>query len=106
MANYSDAPEVERVLELLEARAMRQPEMRRPDAAEVRKELEAALVRWKSLSEESGERLRFEEYTLNKVPEFPVVLGDPQHTINGLPAAYPNAPQSLREIEPTTGFQT
>ena len=105
MAEHSDAPEVRRILELLEARALRQPELRRPDATEIRKELEATLTRWKNLSEESGELLRFEEYTLNKLPEFPVVLGDPQHTINKLPAAFPNAPQSLREIEPTTGFQ-
>jgi hypothetical protein len=35
-----------------------------------------------------------------------VVLGDAQHQHANLPVVYENAPQSLRDIEETTGFQT
>jgi len=51
------------------------------------------------------EILAFVEYALFKEPEKHVVLGDPAHEHKKeLITVYKNAPQSLRDIEETTGF--
>lgn len=50
--------------------------------------------------------LVFNEPTFYRPPEKNVVLGDPQHhKAKDLKVVYKNAPQSLREIEETTGFE-
>jgi len=52
-----------------------------------------------------NEELAFEEPASRyRRPEKNVVLGDPQHAKAGVRVVYKNAPQSLREIEETTGF--
>lgn len=42
---------------------------------------------------------------LSREPEYPVVLGDPQHTMRDLPVVYENAPNSLREVEAGARFE-
>ena len=49
--------------------------------------------------------LYFSEINPYRPPERDVVLGDPPHDKSGLTVVYKNAPQSLREIEETTGFE-
>jgi hypothetical protein len=51
------------------------------------------------------DRFVYNEPALLHQPERHVVLGDPQHRSQGLSEVYENAPQSLRELEETTGFQ-
>ena len=87
------------------SRGLAQPEMRKPEEGEMKIDLKRAVESWRRLAQEHADDLVYQEYTLDKTPESAVVLGDPQHEINGLPQAFRNTPQSLREIEPTTGFK-
>lgn len=104
MATAWDSPEVKALIDIFEKRARTQPDLRRPDDECLAQEVRQALMRWKAMAELHSD-LQLEEYTLAKRPEVPVVLGDPQHVVAKLDVVYPNAPQSLREIEPTTGFR-
>lgn len=104
MANGWDHEEVKRLLQVFLDRAKMQPELRRPEEAILLKEVEQTLQSWRSAAAGQADLL-LDESTLVKRPEHPVVLGTPQHTAARLEVVYPNAPQSLREIEPTTGFR-
>lgn len=104
MSSDWQRPEVQALLAIFSERAGAQPEMRRPDEDALSEEVRAAIETWKALAcRESS--LVMEEYTLARRPHSPVVLGTPQHAVANLPTAYPKAPQSLREIEATTGFK-
>jgi hypothetical protein len=85
-------------------RSQSQPEMRRPDALEVRGELQDCQQKWQKVACEQLD-LEYQENTLMRSPSKPVVLGDEQHQRAGLPVVFRNAPQSLREVEATTGFR-
>ncbi|AGK61346.1 hypothetical protein Asulf_01355 [Archaeoglobus sulfaticallidus PM70-1] len=62
--------------------------------------------RWKYVAAKIRDVLKFMEYCLYRLPEFSVVLGDPLHEKSpSVEVVYRNAPQSLREIEETTGFE-
>lgn len=66
--------------------------------------IRSQLRMWKKKAEKV-EELRFSEYTQYRPPKYSVVLGDPVHEhIEELLTVFINAPQSLREIEETTGF--
>ena len=57
---------------------------------------------WKNIQ---LDRLDFSEYQFKGKYEKDVVLGDPVHEAKKeLKTVYKNVPQSLREIEQTTGF--
>jgi hypothetical protein len=86
-------------------RGAAQPELRRPSEEALLEEVEKALVAWHDVAVRQSSELQFEEYTLTKEPRSPVVLGDPQHIAANLSVVYPNAPQSLRDIEPTMGLK-
>jgi len=63
--------------------------------------------RWLNIAMEIGRNsnLAFVEYPFRK-PQKNVVLGDPFHEHDpSLKVVYKNAPQSLREVEETTGFE-
>lgn len=62
----------------------------------------AALDRWRNVAQQVGDNLKYAEYVK---PLNPVVLGDPKHKHAGLTVVYENAPQSLRDLEETTGFE-
>ncbi len=104
MAQAWERPEVRALVRIFEARAQEQPDLRRPDLDALTEETQAALKSWKDWAEKES-ALLLEEYTMTKLPESPVVLGDHQHQIANLGVVFANAPQSLREIEPTTGFK-
>jgi hypothetical protein len=100
------AAEVIALAELLEERAAHQPDARRPPKGKVGQEVEAALDAWKHLvARNPKEGVLFVEYALTASPSHPVVLGDAQHVQRQLEVAYPSAPQSLRDVEATTGFR-
>ena len=52
-------------------------------------------------------KLEYVEYAMSSSASADVVLGDDQHQQDpNIKVAYKNAPQSLRDIEESTGFQT
>lgn len=68
------------------------------------KDFEGLVDLWKNIAS-SVKELSFSESNPFRPPEKDVVLGDPQHEKSGRKVVYKNAPQSLREIEETTGFE-
>ena len=60
--------------------------------------------RWENTALKIRDTLEFVEYP-HRTPRKNVVLGDPHHEKSNLEVVYRNAPQSLREIEETTGFE-
>lgn len=68
------------------------------------KYLKTQIGRWKKIANNVDE-LKFNEYTMWHEPRFNVILGDPQHEHrDDVETVFKNVPQSLREIEETTGF--
>lgn len=89
---------------ILEARSRDQPQEIRPPANSISRLTEGKLDEWQQIAKQN-EELKYVEYVLQRPPRYPVVLGDPEHD-KKLAVVYHNAPQSLRDIEETTGFQT
>jgi hypothetical protein len=98
------AKEVRKVVKILERRSQSQPLGRKPRAGTSGVEAESLLDRWKAAAD-SFNSLLYSETTMTKEPQYPVVLGDPQHKTHGLPIVFENTPQSLRAVEPTTRFE-
>jgi len=102
MGRSRNEPEVQVIPLEFEERSQKQPEGRKPISGEVRKYLEAKLDDWQQGARRNNNLIYAEYFT----PRRPVVLGDLRHQHAGLPVIYRNTPQSLREIEETTGFET
>ncbi len=92
------------IRQILMKRAQSQPNLRCPSEAEMLEELEFFEKDWRDAAE-TEDKLVYQQYTLQNVPTKPVVLGDAHHDIAGLRTVFRNSPQSLREVESTTGFQ-
>jgi len=86
----------------LESRAGQQPAGQKPEDGWVKATAGSQLDRWRTVAARHGD-LRYAEYGETRNP---VVLGDPPHQYSGRPVVYRNAPQSLREVEETTGLET
>lgn len=99
--------EVNAIPDLLEARATQQPVGRRPPGSVTAQEAASELDRWAALARlnPGPDRFVYNEPAVLRPPERHVVLGDAQHRSHGLFEAYENAPQSLRDVEETTGFK-
>ena len=108
MSGHRRDPEVEAIPDVMEDRASRQPSARRPPAGATASETESELDRWAALASLHlhPDRFVYFEPTAYRPPQRHVVLGDAQHRSQGLGQAFENTPQSLREVEETTGFQT
>lgn len=76
----------------------------RTESSIIKTSLEDCMKRWKAVANESDE-LHFSEYTQFKRPEHDVVLATPAHEYEKLKTVFRNAPNSLRDIEETTGFR-
>ena len=103
------APEVTVIPELLEARANLQPDGRRPPNGVTATEAASELDRWRNVAagqNSNADRFVYYEPAMLRPPERHVVLGDAQHRSQNFQQVYENAPQSLRDIEETTGFKT
>jgi len=99
--------EIRSMVDFLVRRAETQPPFRRPDTKELQWFISSRLERWRSVAQavrrENG-KLRYAEY--GGVHNH-VVLGDPQHQhARDIYVVFENAPQSLRDIEDTTSFET
>jgi hypothetical protein len=89
---------------IIDWRAGKQPRLRTPTQS-VSQYVASELDRWMLFAANNPD-LKYVEYAISDNPHFPVVLGDYQHQHSNLGVVYKNAPQSLRDIEETTGFQT
>jgi hypothetical protein len=108
MATARMTPEVVALAKLFEIRAQQQPDGRRPNASTTADEVKSELDVWNNLARRSNianNALLYNEYSMTADPSHPVVLGDAQHQRRQLEVAYEDAPQSLRDVEPTTGFK-
>lgn len=92
--------DIQRCMEILSDRIARIA--RNPDSAA--NYFNSQIDRWKNTARRIRDTLEFVEYPY-RTPRKNVVLGDPHHENSGLEVVYRNAPQSLREIEETTGFE-
>ena len=110
MGNHrTTAREVLNIPSIFEARANNQPVYRRPLPSSTRRRQEINFDIWQSFANRLSRlrrELQYVEYAISRPPSNAVVLGDSQHRFAGLDVIYNNVPQSLREIEETTGFQT
>ncbi|WP_147945486.1 DISARM system helicase DrmA [Microbispora sp. CSR-4] len=93
--------DVESVPALLEQRANRQPEQRRPAPGETAGHAGAQLDVWKEVAATYGNSLLYFEGTVTRTASMPVVLGDLAHEVARTGEAFKNAPNSLREVEST-----
>ncbi len=82
-----------------------QPTNRQMPPEEIRNWVEQSLADWKRLSSQNGDDLVYWEQTLTRIPENPVVLGSPAHEIRELDQVFPNAPNSMRDVESSLNFQ-
>ncbi len=91
------------IAEELERRAGGQPSTRAPRPGTALRLGRSALDDWQGVAARNS-TLEYVEYA--STPTVPVVLGDAKHQHAQIEVVYENAPQSLREIEETCGFQT
>ena len=107
MGANRDSAEVNAIPLIFETRGARQPLGRRPVSNATATEMASELDLWANLARMNpgADIFVYSEPSLNRTPSRHVVLGDPQHRSQGLEEAFENAPQSLRDVEETTGFQ-
>lgn len=104
--NRTTSEDIRKVTDAIENRSQGQPEFQKPDAGTAKRYIASRFDLWSGLARRHKENLEYYEYALNKLPQSPVVLGDQQHKLANLDMVCENAPQSLRDVESTTGFQT
>lgn len=106
MAQHRFDTEVDSIPQLFEERAVEQPEGRRPAIGATQAETYSELDRWHSIAlhHPHPDQFVFNEPAMYRQPQRHVVLGDSQHH-RRFDEAYENAPQSLRDVEETTGFK-
>ena len=106
MAQHRFDAEVNLIPQLFEDRAAAQPEGRRPAALATQAETYSELDRWRSIALHHPDINNFvyNEPAMLRQPQRHVVLGDSQHN-RRFDEAFENAPQSLRDVEETTGFK-
>jgi hypothetical protein len=104
MESHSNDAEVEVLARILETRSQKQPQTRTPTPGTVSDDTDAAIDSWRGHAENYRNDLIYWDYEDSSTK---VVLGDPEHvhSTNGV-VVYNNAPQSLREIEEETAFET
>lgn len=100
--------EVTALRDIFERRAQQQPNGRQPVVVTTQTEVDSEIDRWQHLASvyNSTDNFVYYESSLIKSPQRHVVLGDAHHRQAGLSEAYENSPQSLRDVEETTGFRT
>lgn len=104
MATRRRAAEVIALIDALQLRAGAQPPGRNPGAAICRQEVSSWLDLWEAFALQKQKDLVYHESSMRREPSLPVVLGDPAHAERNLPQVFRNAPQSLRDVEPTATF--
>ncbi len=103
MESHRDSPEVRELQNIFVDRLGRIPASRRlVDVQELLDHIRAKLDRWESVAAQEKDRLKYTEYF---TATHPVVLGTPAHEYRKISVVYSNAPNSLRDVEETVGFQ-
>jgi len=103
MGRQSGNPEVTNLPAMMERRANAQPHTRRPELREVEREMKSKLEKWEATANTETD---LEYWEKSGRIQYPIVLGDAAHQHANITVVYRNAPQSLRDIEETTGFET
>jgi len=103
MKTASGDPEMDKIMNFVEDRAINQPEKRQPEPGIISLKIESNIGTWRSMATDEPE---LHYYTIDK--EKPaVVLGDLIHENDSADdAVFSNSPQSLRDLEGETGFGT
>jgi hypothetical protein len=104
--NRTSAPEITEIVTALDNRGTVQPGSQTMQKGSVKKRLDPMLDLWQNVAQRKGVSLRYVEYAISTIPKHPVVLGDAQHIRFKQEVVFENAPQSLRDIEETLGFET
>ena len=112
MESHRSRPEVEKIADIMKQREASQPYTRKlPPGANINNRIEtktlSALDRWQAYARDN-DNLIYNEYARDLEKMKPVVLGDDKHQAEtaGVPVVFRNAPQSLRELESETMFET
>ncbi len=101
MATVRRNADVDAIPLLFEERSRAQPSSRRPLPMDTQDHSGSELDCWQQLAARTGGRLVYYESTLINLPQRPVVLGDLAHEVARTGVAYEDAPNSLRDVEPT-----
>lgn len=102
MARRRQDPDVQIIPSVFERRAAAQPPGRAPPPGVTDSHAASELDRWQQVAGQAGNALLYSESTMVNPASSPVVLGDLGHLVAGLPVAFENAPNSLRDVEATT----
>jgi hypothetical protein len=100
VAKNKSSPAVINIAQIMETRANQMPLLRKPATGEVLNYIRSEIDKWEYTAKNYPDIKWYEYFDVNN----PVVLGDPSHKHAGKPTVFDNAPQSLREIEETMGF--
>ena len=106
MANHRMAREINDIFNEFEKRVISQPGLKNKDVVRVKEELASKLDAWHSVARRNTNALKYVEYAIFASPKSPVVLGDPEHLHSQFEVVYENSPQSMREVEETTCFES
>ncbi|AFL95280.1 hypothetical protein CL1_1077 [Thermococcus cleftensis] len=97
------APEIMELIRIFSDRLRKLPGSRQlVETDELKEIVESKLDKWKEVAKKVDGDLEYHEYFRATKP---VVLGTPAHEYKRKPVVYPNAPNSLRDVEETVGFQ-
>ncbi len=103
MRTDSANPEINEIVNFLEDRSQLQPEKRTPNKSKIYDESKRCIDKWRDVSA-NVDNLSYWEIDKENIP---VVLGDLIHeTDEAEESVFTNSPQSLRELEGETGFET
>lgn len=99
--------DIDKVINIFQNRIANLPESVKQGKSQqsIKDSINIKLDKWKYLASQSDISLVFNEYILFADPKKDVILGDPAHKHAGRKVVYTNAPQSLRDVEETTGFE-
>ena len=103
MRNDYANSEITEIVNFLEDRSQLQPEKRTPDKSKIYNESKRCVEKWRDVAANIDSLSYWE---IDKV-DIPVVLGDLIHEADdAAESVFSNSPQSLRELEGETGFET
>lgn len=108
MAILRRDPAVQVLVPIFERRSQTQPASRRPMQHSTSRETTSELDRWHAIAYRNAngtDSLVYYESAFVRQPSRAVVLGDAYHSRLGLDQVYRNAPQTMRDVEETTGFK-
>ena len=96
----------EAILEVIKGHNNSQPDARRMSEDELESFVLTGIHRWRLLADLYGPDLKYNEYTLSRPAEHPVVLGSEGHYLRGLDQVFPSAPNSMRDVESSLNFKS